>query len=38
MLEEDITCKKTIICINEVEDYSVTVYEYEFIEMYVTDM
>ena len=38
MLEEDITYKKTITYINEIEDYSVTVYKYEFIKMYVTDI
>ena len=38
MLEEDIICKKTITYINEVEGHSVTVYEYEFIKIYITDI
>ena len=38
ILEEDIICKKTTTCINEVGGHFVTVYEYEFIKMYVTDI
>ena len=38
MLEEDIICEKTITYINEVENYSVTVYEYKFIKMHITDI
>ena len=38
MLEEDIIYKKIITCVNEVENYSIAVYKYEFIKMYVTDM
>ena len=38
MLEENIIYKKTITYINEIEDYSMTVYEYESVKMYVTDI
>ena len=38
MLEEDIICKKTITYVNEIEDYSVTVYEYKSVKMYITDI
>ena len=38
MLEEDIICEKTIIYVNEIEGYSVTVYKYESVEMYITNM
>ena len=38
MLEEDIIYEKIITYVNEVEDYSVTVYEYKFIKMYITDI
>ena len=38
MLEEDITYKKTMTYVNEIEDYSVAVYEYKFIKMHITDI
>ena len=38
MLEENIIFEKTIIYVNEVEDYSVAVYEYESVKMYITDI
>ena len=37
-VEEDIIYEKTITYINKIEDYSVTVYEYEFIKIYMTDI
>ena len=38
VLEEDIIYKKTITYVNEIEDYSVAVYEYKFIKMHMTDI
>ena len=38
MLEEDIIYKKTIIYINEIEDYSITVYKYKSVKIYITDI
>ena len=38
ILEEDIIYEKIITHINEVEDYSVIIYEYKFIKMHITDI